>query len=265
MAFCSYCGNQVPDDAKFCKTCGKQLDGSIPSRESVQVRFTERKQEYAGTIVKCPSCGEILPSFTAICPTCGHEITSAKVPMTIEEFSRQIKQLDMAIASNPESGVARGWPRWNTGIKVGWVFLNILAAFVPLFIYLIIIGFVRKKETEFTTFEEKQKISFINNYIFPNDRESILEALLYFKAQVSQQTMARDKRTAYGWIKVWKGKADELYQRAEIMFPEDPIVKNAYTSILENEKKIKRSVQIKSISGIVLSVFLIIFFVIMSI
>ena len=28
MAFCASCGTQVPDDVKFCPTCGKAVDGA---------------------------------------------------------------------------------------------------------------------------------------------------------------------------------------------------------------------------------------------
>ena len=36
MAFCTNCGNQVEDDAKFCASCGNPMDGSAPAGNAQQ-------------------------------------------------------------------------------------------------------------------------------------------------------------------------------------------------------------------------------------
>ena len=56
MIFCTNCGKQLEDDAKFCSGCGKSV-GQSTSAEG------KRKVEYKGTIHKCPNCGEILDAF----------------------------------------------------------------------------------------------------------------------------------------------------------------------------------------------------------
>ncbi len=45
-----------------------------------------RKQEYAGTIKKCPNCGAEVPAFTLTCPTCGHELKNVKVNDSLKDF-----------------------------------------------------------------------------------------------------------------------------------------------------------------------------------
>ena len=252
MAFCSYCGNQVPDDAVFCKSCGKRLTEGTPIPRKEPARFTERVQEYAGKIVKCPACGEDLPSFTAICPSCGHEITSAEVSSTIKDFSDQIKKLDEAIALNPVPVEETGWKTWSIGKKIGWVLLNYVLCLIPLIIYWL----KRRKTDQLFTPMESRKAAFINNYNFPNDRESIVEAILYIGNQVSQQTLNSDKSAAFKWAGIWKGKADQLYQKAEAMFPGDPMVKNTYEKILDDERKAKMPIQLWSYFKLALAVIL---------
>ena len=51
MAFCQNCGNQLAADAKFCSNCGTPAGST--STENV------RKQEYVGSVKKCPNCGAV--------------------------------------------------------------------------------------------------------------------------------------------------------------------------------------------------------------
>ena len=49
MAFCQNCGNQLAADAKFCSNCGTPAGST--GTENI------RKQEYVGSVKKCPNCG----------------------------------------------------------------------------------------------------------------------------------------------------------------------------------------------------------------
>jgi DNA-binding Xre family transcriptional regulator/ribosomal protein L32 len=44
MAYCSKCGNQIPDNTKFCSECGAPTTSATASD-------SERKQEYAGKVI----------------------------------------------------------------------------------------------------------------------------------------------------------------------------------------------------------------------
>ena len=78
MAFCQKCGNELPNGAKFCANCGTPAGAS--GSENV------RKQEFVGTMKKCPNCGQILQAFQAKCPSCGHEIIGASTTTSVREF-----------------------------------------------------------------------------------------------------------------------------------------------------------------------------------
>lgn len=68
MAFCTNCGRQLDEDAKFCANCGT----------AVKIEKSEvsglRKMIYEGELHKCLNCGEIIGSFVSHCPTCGYEV-----------------------------------------------------------------------------------------------------------------------------------------------------------------------------------------------
>lgn len=83
MAFCSNCGNELAPGAKFCSECGSPVNGTQKQRR--------REQEYAGKIIKCPNCGEILDSFVTRCPACGYELRGAKVDSPVSELAKRIE------------------------------------------------------------------------------------------------------------------------------------------------------------------------------
>lgn len=84
--FCSNCGTKLNEGAKFCHGCGvavgavstvnEQVTPTIPPITPVasQSKPTERQQEFAGKIIKCPHCGGVISETTAICPDCGMQI-----------------------------------------------------------------------------------------------------------------------------------------------------------------------------------------------
>lgn len=246
MPYCNNCGAKVVDGAKFCHKCGNAIFTN-PIDTSGQ-----RKQEFAGKIIKCPACGSEIPSFTAICPSCGHEINSASVSSVIKDFTNQISQYDIAIA-NSSTEPKKGWKSWGKGKKFGWVILNIYTLCIPLVIYLLLPVFGIGGMSALTA-EEKKKAQFINNFSVPNDRESILELLLYIKAQITALSSGKIDRNASRWVTIWKNKANQLYEKAEIMFKDDKIANDTYENILANEKKIKKSLLIRVIIVVVLVV-----------
>jgi hypothetical protein len=243
MAYCSNCGQFVEDGVKFCSNCGSPVMTEDRSK---------RQQEFAGRIIKCPACGTEIPSFTAICPGCGHEINSAMVSSAFKDFTNQISQCDTTIANSPTEP-KKGWASWSKGKRFGWVILNIYTLCIPLLIYLLLPLLGIGGMSSLTPAEQK-KASVINNFAFPNDRESILEALLYIKGQTSSLASGKIDRNTARWMKIWKNKATQLYERAEMMFKGDKIATDAYSDILASEKKIKKSLLTRVVIATVLVV-----------
>ena len=82
--FCMECGSKLVDGAAFCKECGSKV---IHNESSKVEKSNHRKQEWAGKIIKCPSCGETLQSMLAVCPICGYEIRGRKTINSMQDFT----------------------------------------------------------------------------------------------------------------------------------------------------------------------------------
>lgn len=254
MAYCSNCGVKLVDGSKFCANCGTQT--GIKAQEGATNRQTERRNEFVGSIKKCPSCGEEITSFTAICPSCGHEINSQKVSDTLGKFIAQVNACERLISQSKTSNT--GWSSWRTSKKVCWVIFNLLFACIPLAIYW---GYplISIKVTPRLTKEEKQLASLIENYTFPNDRESIIEGLVYAKEKIDFISKEKvDKKSAY-WMRLWCSKAEQLKQKADLMFPDDNIVKQSYSEILADEKRVNNIIKLKAIAGAMMFVAALVF------
>ena len=102
MAFCTNCGQELMEGAKFCSSCGMTTN-NIPDNMSSQ-----RKTFFEGEMHKCPNCGEVLKSFASSCPTCGYEVRGAK---SIHEFALRIANAE---TDAQKISVIRSFPIPNT-------------------------------------------------------------------------------------------------------------------------------------------------------
>lgn len=246
MAFCSNCGRKLDDTVKFCSACG--------TSKYIQQTETQNKRKivYEGEIRKCPNCGEVIDAFTAKCPACGFELNSQKVSSALQDFIKEISECEKNIANNTNSKTS-GWCSWSNGKRFWWVVLNLFFLCIPLVIYLTL-PLVTVKFTPKLTTEEKRMRSLIENFPFPNDRESILSALFFAKEKIdfiSKETINR--KTAY-WMRLWCAKAEQLKQKANLLFPNDPIVQDSYNEIIADKNHVDKVIRIKAIVGLVLLV-----------
>ena len=248
MAYCINCGQELADEAKFCAGCGKVVNKNSST--------TERKTVYDGTIHKCPNCGEVIESFVSICPACGFELGGKQVSTALEKFIDKVNECDRLIASTPAAKT--GWTSWSKSKRFWWVVLNLIFMCIPLVIYLVL-PLVLIKSTPKLTKEEKQMVSLIENFPFPNDRESILAALVYAKEKIDFISKEKiDRKSAY-WMRLWCAKAEQLKQKADMLFPNDNIVKQSYAEIVADNERVKKNIKIKAIVGLVILVIAIVF------
>lgn len=90
MKFCTNCGKQLNDDAKFCDTCGAPVSGTqtpppIPGANENVADDTKRKEVFVGVKRKCPVCGVEVPAFALTCSK-GHELSGINVSKTSKDF-----------------------------------------------------------------------------------------------------------------------------------------------------------------------------------
>ena len=269
MAFCTKCGHKLAEGAKFCFECGTKVDvADIPNKTTSSAfegeqpsTYVERKQEYAGKIIKCPACGAELPSLAAICPDCGHEINSQNVSPYIREFSKSIDEYDRAIANDPEPPKT-GWKTWSKNKRIIWVILNIFTSFIPWVIYLafpLVKPFIFRKSVPILSTNEKQKAALIENATFPNEREATIEAMMFTKSKMAFLASEKFNRKTQYWTNLWNTKAEQLNQRAGIILKGDKVVEATYADIVSCKNKVDKHVQMRAIIGAVIIVAYLVF------
>lgn len=89
MAFCTNCGRQLAEGAKFCFECGAKVGNSAGTRAEA------RKNVYDGEIYRCPNCGDILDAYESVCQTCGYERRGAKATGSVQELAKKIEQIEL--------------------------------------------------------------------------------------------------------------------------------------------------------------------------
>jgi hypothetical protein len=260
MPFCYNCGQKIDANAKFCSGCGAKIavQTSNNTANNTTSNTRERRTVYEWEIRKCPNCGGNIDTFIARCPACGFQLNNKKVSAVLQNFINQINECERNIENSSTAG-KNGWQSWGKGERFWWIVLNILMVCIPLAIYLAI-PLLMVKSTPKLSREEKRLASLVENFPFPNDRESILSVLVFVKDKIdyiSKETINR--KNAY-WMRLWCTQAEHLKQKADMLFPNDPIVRDSYNEILADECRVNKILKIKSIVGLVLLVGAIIFF-----
>ncbi len=252
MPYCTNCGKQLNYNDRFCSGCGSAVEQNQEN--------TNRKTVYEGEIHKCPNCGEVINSFVSICPVCGFELNSRRVSTILQDFIKEINECAQLIANSPQAGKT-GWTSWSKSKRVWWIILNVFFLCIPLAIY-VALPLVMVKFTPNLTAEEQRMASLVENFPFPNDRESILSALVFTKEKIdfiSKETANR--KTAY-WMRLWCAKAEQLKQKADLLFPNDPIVKESYAEIVADETRVNKKLRMKAIIGLVILVVAVVYAII---
>ena len=250
MAFCSNCGHQLADGANFCSACGNKID-TIPMAHNEQ-----RKMVYDGEIHKCPQCGEVINSFVSICPACGLELKGKGRSSSFISFVEKVNECEKRIASSPSAKT--GWNSWSSSARIWWVVLNVFCVCIPLVIYAVWPLLTTWKEPKLSP-TEKQLTMLIQNFPFPNDRETVLASLIYVKEKIGFVAREKiDRKSAY-WMKLWCTKAKQLKEKADILFPNDPIVQHSYVEILNDQESVNKAIKKKAMLGVAILLALSIF------
>ena len=66
--------------------------------------------------------------------------------------------------------------------------------------------------------------------------------------------MINSKRNVERWVSIWKDKATQIYDKAEMLLDEDRIAYDAYVSILTEYYKVKHELRFKRILFVVIVV-----------
>lgn len=233
--FCMHCGASLVEGAKFCSSCGNKIgatestpepvaEKSEPTPPPIPAQHTQsitpppipkpqRQQEFVGTILKCPNCGCIIGETTVICPDCGMRITGRAAVNSVQSFKDQL----MEIEATRKHGYGAMF-----SFKVDPA--------------------------------DMKKLSLIRNFPIPNSVDDVLEFMLLAAANIevnlSKQT-GMNKFNSWGKSEetsatigttisnAWVAKMQQAYQKAEIMFPNDPAFSGIQKLYFDKMKELK--------------------------
>ena len=221
--FCPNCGQKLQTGSKFCHECGQKIGETVDtipttiSTEEHKANKTERIQEYAGIIMKCPNCGSVIGETTVICPDCGMKITGRGAVNSIQELKNQL----MAIEGDRKKNIMR--------------MLNLPADPVDLQKLSLVRSFPIPNSiddiVEFMLFASA-------NIDIALSRDSALNRCLN-SYKVTETSATIDKSISDAWV----SRMQQAYQKAEMLFPNDVAFKGIqkiyYDKMAELNIKIK--------------------------
>jgi len=228
--FCSNCGTKQNIGAKFCHGCGaavgtvlqedKKETDTIPPipQTTLQPSHSERQQEYIGKILKCPNCGAQITETTAICPNCGIQITGKVAVGSVQNFKEQLMNIE---SSRKKNGI---------GEMFG---LSLDPA-------------------------DQKKLSLIRSFPIPNTVDDILEFMMLAIANIdvslSKKTVFNQYQSSMKSVEMgttmprtlsdaWVAKMQQVYQKAEMLIPNDPAFSGIQKIYYEKMKELKIKVE----------------------
>lgn len=98
MAYCSNCGNQLVEGARFCTKCGTPVDSGNNNQQGTS---------YEEEIQECPNCGEALSASAVSCPTCGYELRDTTTVSSVQELVHKLEQIDKEDSSKNKNLFSR--------------------------------------------------------------------------------------------------------------------------------------------------------------
>ncbi len=231
--YCPNCGTRLNKGAKFCHGCGisvkKVFDEEIDNQQTVppifktdvdcgeatQTSNSKRQQEYVGKILKCPNCGAHITETTAVCPDCGEKITGKTAVSSIQIFKEQL----MAIENSRKSSLGDMFNKVNKS--------------------------------------DMQKLTLIRSFPIPNSIDDCLEFMMLAIANID---VSLSKKTFINRINesgkienantidrtisnAWVSKMEQVYRKAEIVFPNDPAFANVQRIYFDKMKELKIKVK----------------------
>ena len=225
--FCANCGTQLAPGSKFCPGCGAPANGSTtqtpppipqmqPTQSNMYGNSETRQQEFAGKVLKCPNCGAVISQTTAVCPECGMRITGQAAVSSVQVFQNQL----MALESKRK--------------KSALGMFNVYAGVDPV---------------------DKQKVALIQNFPIPNTVDDVLEFILLAVSNIDVNLSKKSWANNSSGMQIfamemprvisdaWVTKMEQVYQKAEILFPDDPTfpkIKQIYTDKMIELKRIKK-------------------------
>lgn len=235
MPFCTKCGEELRDSAKFCDNCGNPV---LPvSRGNVH-----RQQGNSKELYKCANCGGFLKSFELNCPFCGCEIREANVASSAQELALKLERIEA-------EGLKRINIRNNNTQKKRKS--NNENERLDLKSNLIHSLFETDRKNDEDVNEkvrkqvrdqiDQQKISVIRNFPIPNTKEDLYEFFITAETNIDADSYESEEETKEkAFSEAWRVKLDQSYEKAKLLLADDPRFSEIQSTYKNIHRKVKK-------------------------
>lgn len=225
--FCSNCGAKLNAGSKFCSACGIQV-GNVRQEDTAEHGFEKqengkyqfRRQEYAGTVLKCPNCGNVVNSLDAICSACGMHLSERKSSDSVQQLSERLMEIENSSTI------------FNKGL----------------------LGFIGHEEREEQARADacRKKVTLINTFPLPNSVNEIYDFMMLALANIdirlsknnimnnfSKNAPGDPQKEERAVSNAWVNKMQQVYQKAQALFPNDAAfmeIQNMYQQKMQELK-----------------------------
>jgi hypothetical protein len=190
------------------------LDGRIAlmkkemNASKIEVDIPAKKQNKQGEVIKCPSCGAPVDSFTTKCIACDHVFREVEANSNVKKLFNDFQKIDREVRELyyqngqdkmvfPASAFSKEKIIQKTNSQI---------------------------ETEIEASAVEQKVNLMSLFPVPNSKEEILEFLVLCVPQASIKIGFFDKilQSKTKLKKAWMAKAEEVIMRARFAMKDDP-------------------------------------------
>lgn len=204
MAFCSSCGHQLAEDAKFCSECGAKVNAPGSAQSD------QRKSVYDGEIHKCPNCGDILDAYESVCSACGYEQRGSRATSAVQELAVKLQQIEETRLSSKKHSAFD----FGQNAEIDQQKINLIRSFV--------IPNTKEDILEFAVLAASN----VDMGAYDDSYSSVFSSRNARRREVSE---------------AWLAKLKQAYQKAKLVFAGDPRISEIQSLYDTTNKAIKRA------------------------
>ena len=174
-----------------------------------------------GDVKKCPRCGEPVEPMAVKCSACGYEFRNVEALKSSQRLAEKLEAINEAYRGKKvETNMGFGFKQDTTIFEVG-----------------------------------REQVTAIKSFPVPTTKEDLLDFAISMQSKWNSSTLS--DRLA-GLESAYKAKYDECVNKAQILFPNDPMFQGIFEQHQADKKNIwaNMSTQKKALLGLVLFIVL---------
>ena len=174
-----------------------------------------------GDVKKCPRCGEPVEPMAVKCSACGYEFRNVEALKSSQRLAEKLEAINEAYRGKKvETNMGFGFKQDTTIFEVG-----------------------------------REQVTAIKSFPVPTTKEDLLDFAISMQSKWKSSTMGDDQ---LGLKSAYKAKYDECVNKAQILFPNDPMFQGIFEQHQADKKNIwaNMSTQKKALLGLVLFIVL---------